>query len=300
MSDIFETHEAPGWLDRQAYPFELHRFVHPDGALAFVDEGPRDAPVLVFVHGNPSWSFMYRRQVLDLRDRYRCVAVDHLGFGLSEKPPGASYHPGDHARRLGAVLDALGLDEVHLVLHDWGGPIGMGWALDHPGRVRSLLILNTWMWSLGKDPQARRFSRTLTSWPAQVAIRRLDAFVRYLMPRTFPDRQQFKAVQDQYTGPFEKAADRAGVADFPRQLLAADEFLGSLWQRRDQIAGKPTRFVWALRDPVFRKAALERWLGLFPDAPVEKVPGVGHYVAEEMGSRLSPFIADHVAAVEEG
>ena len=210
-----ETHEAPAWLDRQAYPFELRRLRHSDGALAFVDEGPRDAPPLVFVHGNPSWSFMYRAQIADLRDRYRCIAVDHLGFGLSDKPRGASYHPADHARRLGAVLDALDLGEVHLVLHDWGGPIGMGWALDHPERVRSLLILNTWMWSLGKDPQARRFSRMLSSWPAQVAIRRFDVFVRYLMPKTFPDRRQFKAVKDQYTGPFQNAADRAGVSVNP-------------------------------------------------------------------------------------
>lgn len=291
---------APTWLDRNAYPFELRRFAHGDGELAYVDEGPRDegpddGVPLVFVHGNPSWSFMYRRQIADLSDNRRCLALDHLGFGLSDKPADASYHPACHAERLGAWLDHLGVGEVHLVVHDWGGPIGLGWALHHPERIRSLFVLNTWMWSLKDQAEARRFSGTLSSWPAQFAIRRLGAFVRQLMPRAFADKAKFRAVASQYRGPFAQASERAGVADFPRQLMQADDFLDSLWQRRRLLADKPATLVWALRDPVFRKPALERWQEILPQAPVHKIPDIGHYVAEEMGSELSPHIAEHLA-----
>ncbi|MEM6795521.1 MAG: alpha/beta fold hydrolase [Acidobacteriota bacterium] len=284
----------PPWVDREEYPFEPRAFVHRGSRLSYLDEGAGEAAV--FVHGNPSWSFMFRRQILDLRDRYRCLALDHLGFGLSEKPASAAYTPQAHAERFARFMDAVESEPVHLVVHDWGGPIGLSWALEHPGRVRSLAILNTWMWSLEESSEARRFSAGMGSWPVQQMIRRLGLFERRLMPRSFANKSLYDRVLSQYRRPFGAASERAAVAEFPRQVVGASEWLSSLWRRRGVLADLPVSIFWALDDPVFRKAALERWTGAFPAARVERIPGVGHYLAEEMGSRLSPLLAEHLAA----
>ncbi len=99
------------------------------------------------VHGTPTWSFMYRHLIRDLSPRYRCIAPDHLGFGLSDRPAGWSYRPEDQARNLARLIETLGLKDLTLVVHDFGGPIGLAYALDHPENVRRLVLFNTWMWS---------------------------------------------------------------------------------------------------------------------------------------------------------
>ncbi|MEO1083765.1 MAG: alpha/beta fold hydrolase [Acidobacteriota bacterium] len=289
------TMDAPLWLDRDAYPFKLRVFNTREGRMHYVDEGAGEP--IVFVHGNPSWSYMYRRQIQDLRSEFRCIAPDHLGFGLSDKPPGADYHPSAHAERFDRFMDAVESEPVHLVVHDWGGPIGMAWALAHPGRVKSLVVLNTWFWSLADSKAAQRFSGFLGSGPMQFLIRRLGLFEHLLMRHTFADKSKYRAAEKHYRRPFRSAADRVGVSSLPRHVIGASPWLDQLWQQRRVIADKPTSIFWALEDPVFRKDALERWRSLLPEASVEKIAGVGHYVAEEMGSELSPRLRAHIAAV---
>src|SRR5258708_1321299 len=115
--------QLPDWLDRTLYPFTPRRFESVDGVMRYVDEG-RGSPT-VLVHGTPSWSFEWRGRVIGLRASHRVLAPDHLGFGLSDKPAGAPYRPEDHARRLLAWFDQLDLRDVTLVVHDFGGPIGL-------------------------------------------------------------------------------------------------------------------------------------------------------------------------------
>lgn len=126
------------------YPFAHHFFDSPMGAMHFVDEGPRDAPVLLMLHGNPSWSFLYRHFVTAFSDTHRVVAPDHIGFGLSDKPEDeGAYSIDAHARNLEGLVEALDLRNITLVMQDWGGPIGLGMAARHPERVARLVILNT-------------------------------------------------------------------------------------------------------------------------------------------------------------
>ena len=289
-----KTIEAPTWLDREAYPFALKSYQLAEGRMSYVDEGAGE-PV-VFVHGNPSWSFMYRRQILDLRSQYRCIACDHLGFGLSEKPRTASYLPAEHAERFCRFMNAVESEPVHLIVHDWGGPIGLSWALDHPGRVKSLVVLNTWFWSLADKKAARRFSGLLGSFPMQVLIRHFGIFEGALMRSSFYDKGKYRAVASQYQRPFRGAGERGGVAEFPRQVIASSDWLDSLWKKRRVLEDKRTSIFWALGDPVFRKSELERWQQVLPEAHVEKIAGVGHYVAEEMGADLTSLLRVHLAA----
>ena len=134
------------WLDRAAYPF-AHRALAVDGGrMHYVDEG--EGEPIVFAHGTPTWSFLYRDLIRDLRRGYRCIAPDHIGFGLSDKPAGWGYRFADHRRNLAALIDHLGLKRFTLVAHDIGGPIGLGYALTQPGRVARLLLMNSFLWPL--------------------------------------------------------------------------------------------------------------------------------------------------------
>ena len=148
---------APGWLDRVEYPFTSRWLDLPAGRLHYVDEG--SGRPLVFVHGTPDWSFLWRHLIKALSPHYRCVALDHMGFGLSDRPHGSWYLPENQSANLRALIERLELRDVTLVLHDFGGPFGLSYALERPDNVRSLVLMNTWMWSLRGDPHFERAGR---------------------------------------------------------------------------------------------------------------------------------------------
>ena len=147
----------PKWLDRNLYPFQPHFLELKMGRLHYVDEGQGET--LLMVHGNPSWSFGYRHLIQGLADQYRCVAPDHIGFGLSDKPFSWSYKPADQAANLRTFIERLGLENITLIVQDWGGPIGLSYAVEQPENIRRLVIMNTWMWPVSGDPYYWGFSK---------------------------------------------------------------------------------------------------------------------------------------------
>src|SRR5688500_14147607 len=148
----------PAWLDKQAYPFRSHWLALPNGArMHYVDEGSGDT--VLFVHGTPTWSFEWRHLIRALSPHFRCVAPDHLGFGLSERPRDGEYTPEWHARNLADFVHRMGLRDFTLVVHDYGGPIGLPLALDGARLVKRLVVLNTFMWSLKGDAGVVRAAR---------------------------------------------------------------------------------------------------------------------------------------------
>lgn len=130
------------WIDRNDYPFAPHYFQTAAGKLHYIDEG--DGQPIVMIHGNPAWSFIYRNLIKQFSSGYRCIAPDHPGFGLSDKPAGWSYLPEEHAKNLAALIAHLGLKNVTLVMQDWGGPIGINYAVAHPENVARIIAMNTW------------------------------------------------------------------------------------------------------------------------------------------------------------
>ncbi|MBC7174571.1 MAG: alpha/beta fold hydrolase, partial [Polyangiaceae bacterium] len=197
---------AHPWLDRALYPFALRTHRTDEGAMSYVDEGSGH-PIL-FVHGTPSWSFEWRHSIAALRASHRVVAPDHLGFGLSEKPD-ADYTPADHSRRLLELVRALDLHDITLVLHDFGGPIGLPIALEEPARVRSLVLVNTWAWAHGDDPTVGRISRLVASPLGRFLYRRLNASPRWLVPASFGDRKKLTPIiHRHYVAPFASPEDR--------------------------------------------------------------------------------------------
>ena len=164
------------WIDREEYPFESHYFDVPAGSLHYVDEGCGQP--IVMVHGNPTWSYLYRHLIKRLRSEYRCLAPDHLGFGLSDKPKDWSYLPADHATNLTALIEELGLKNITLVVQDWGGPIGLSYAVDHPENVARIIIMNTWAWPVNRDWYYIAFSGFVGGPIGRMLIRRYNFFAK--------------------------------------------------------------------------------------------------------------------------
>lgn len=288
--------DHPNWLDTSVYPFESHTFVHDAGRVHYLDEG--DGDPVVCLHGNPTWSFLYRHVIHDLRDDYRCLAPDYLGFGLSEKPRDFPYTPEAHAGVVADLLDHLDLHDVTLVVQDWGGPIGLDWATRNPDRVRAVVAGNTFAWPLAGDRRVRWFSRVLGSRLGKLAVTRLDAFVRVVMPLVYADRSRLTlAIHRQYRRPFETPADRTGAWVFPRELVGSGDWLARLWDRRDALADTPHLLVWGTADPAFGPRYLARWRRLRPDAEVVTFDDCGHYLQEERGPELADAVRAFLAGL---
>jgi haloalkane dehalogenase len=289
---------SSSWVDRQAYPFRSRWLALPEGRLHYIDEGSgpgtddADGPILL-VHGTPTWSFEYRHLIAGLSAGRRVIALDHLGFGLSERPANASYTPEAHAARFRAFVDGLGLSRFTLVVHDFGGPIALPVALDDPGRVSRLVVLNSWMWSFADDPapemrEMARRARMVSGGFGRFMYRRLNASLRLVTPSAYGDRRKLtRAIHSQYLAAFPDADSRERVLwALARALLGSSAFYDGLWQRRDQLAAIPTLIVWGMKDSAFRPSQLARWRTALPHATVVELAGAGHWPHEEEPARV--------------
>lgn len=266
-------------LTTDLYPFEHHYLDVGPGRLHYIDEG--SGPAVVLVHGTPTWSFLYRHLIRDLSRDHRVIAIDHLGFGLSEKPEGWSYRPEDHARNLEVLLEHLAPGEVTLVVHDFGGPIGLSYAHRHPERVRALVLFNTWCWSLRGTP-TERVSKVMGGPLGRLLYERLNLSPRVLLKAAFGDKSKLpREVHRHYTAPFPTPASRRGPWVLARELIGSSEWYDSLWQGRERFADKPTLILWGMKDPAFGRDALERWKTTLPHARTVEFPDAGHFVQEE-------------------
>jgi haloalkane dehalogenase len=286
---------VPAWLDRAGYPFTSRFAEMPRGRLHYVDEG-RGEPVL-FVHGTPTWSYEWRHLIRELAPRWRCLAPDLLGFGLSDRPREFAYTPEAHAALLSAFTERLGLEAFTLVVHDFGGPIGLPLVLDQPERIHRLVLLNTWMWPLDADPALRLKGRLAASPLGRLLYRRCNASLRLIMPHAYGDRRKLTpAIHRQYLAPFPSADDRERVLwTLARALLGSSAYYAALWQRRGALRGRPVLVVWGMRDPAFGPPALARWEEVFgPGAHVLRLPEAGHWPHEEapeaVGQELRAFL----------
>jgi haloalkane dehalogenase len=252
------------------------------GLADYIDEG--QGTPQVFVHGNPSWSFEYRGPILALRDRYRCIALDHLGFGLSQRgaDPGGD-HPRVHARNFAALLDHLALDGMVLIFSDWGGPIALSAARLMPDRVCGLVVLNSWCWPVNRIPRLWLFSALMSSALGQYLVRRHNLFVRGLMPLGVGRRGVLtRDILAHYVQAQADAGARAASAALPGQITGARDWLAEIWNQRDAFATKPALLLWGRKDLAFRRDQLRVWQAAFAKSTTRELHGCGHFVAEEV------------------
>lgn len=294
--------ETPPAVPHALYPFEGKRLDLGGVRLHYLDEGAGE-PV-VMLHGNPTWSFYYRDLVLALRDKYRCVVPDHIGCGLSDKP-GDDRYAYTLARRVDDVerlLDHVGLDGgITLVLHDWGGMIGMVYATRHPERIRRLVILNTAAFPL---PNSKRFPWALAlarnTWLGGYLVRRFNAFSaiasRVCCTRHPMGPELRRAYQAPYDSWDHRIATLRFVQDIP--LSTADPSFGlvsDVERKLDTLAHIPMLICWGMKDFVFDAHFLERWTRHFPKAEVHRFEDAGHYILEDAREDVIPLIKDFLA-----
>ena len=262
-------------------------FETTDGTMVYTDLG--DGPPVVFLHGNPTSAYLYRHVIDALAPAARCIAPDYLGFGRSAAPRDFSYRPPAQATLVESLLRSLDLSDLTLVLHDWGGPIGLAYALRHPTTVRRLVLMNTWAWPLTHRPFVQTVSRLLDTSMGRVAVEHFNAFARLIMPATTgTSRSIVPSWIKAYAAMLDSQPRRHACWAFARALRTEAEWLRALWTRRDTLRGRPALLCWGMADPAFgHEECLRRWHGLFPGAREHRFSEVGHYVPEELGPTLT-------------
>jgi cis-3-alkyl-4-acyloxetan-2-one decarboxylase len=267
------------------FPFEARYIQAGDIRLHYVDEGPRDAATLLFVHGNPTWSYLWRRPIAALSEQgRRCIAFDHMGFGRSDKPAHPSrYTLQAHVDNALALIDELDLRDVTLVAHDWGGPIGLGAMLERRERLRAAVLMNTWAWELPSFvPSFIREFRT--EGLGEILVLGGNLFVESI-PGGMASRDTDPVMMDAYRAPFPDYWSRIGMLAFQRDIPFTERdrsaaLMGSIHERLDEL-DVPVTLVWGMRDPVFQPVFMEQWRELFPDARVIQLADAAHFVPED-------------------
>ncbi|MGO4202529.1 haloalkane dehalogenase [Rhodococcus sp. TAF43] len=276
--------------DETLYPFESRWFDSSVGRVHYIDEG--SGPPILFCHGSPTWSFLYRHIVKGLRDQYRCIAVDHLGFGLSERPENFDYRIAEHATVLGELIDHLQLDGFVVMGHDWGGPIGLSAATARADRVRGVVLGNTVFWPI--DPLVNRaFSVIMSSRPMQRRILGQNLLVeRFLLGELGRTLTEAEADHYRMVQPTEEA--RRGLTFMPKEIRAARPLLDQLAQDVPALLGhKPTLAVWGMRDMIFRpKVCIPRMHAAFADLDVVELPRARHFIQEREPDEIISAIAN--------
>ena len=277
----------PDWVSDDMYPFASRFFSAPSGhRMHFVDEG--EGEPLVFIHGNPAWSFEFRHQIRELRSEFRCIAPDHIGFGLSSRSERSEdHHPETHAQRFAALLDHLDLRDITLFMTDWGGPIGLDFARRQPARVKRLVISNTWCWPVGDDFHFKSFSFLMSSRFGQYLIRHHNIFVNKVMPMAVGDRSILTPeIMAHYCNAQPSPTARDANAALPGYIVGASDWLRSIWDDRAAFVDKSALLLWGLKDIAFRKKELERWKSVLTDFELHEFGDCGHFLAEEAPDRV--------------
>jgi haloalkane dehalogenase len=275
--------------------------------MHYLDEGPSNAPPVLMLHGNPTWSFYYRNLVLALRENHRCIVPDHIGCGLSDKPGLDQY---DYCLQnriddLDRLMQHLQLDQpLTLVVHDWGGMIGMAWAVQHADQIGKLVILNTAAFPMPKEkrlPPALALARNsrLGAW----LVLRCNAFAAVAAKVGFK-KPVSPEVRDAYVGPYDSPANRFATLRFVQDIPLSEtdpgfDILLNTAEHLTKFSHLPCLLAWGEKDFVFDRPFLDTWLKLFPQAQTIRLADCGHYVLEDGGTALLEHIRQFIAIRED-
>lgn len=288
MSNAAGQTEAllPPWL-RELYPFQSRRIRQPGGCQHYIDEG--SGHPVVMLHGNPTWSFYYRDLVRSVTAAgMRAVVPDHLGCGLSEKPQNWSYRLADHIDNAQRLIDRLEIDQFSLVVHDWGGAIGMGVATRWSGRVKRIVILNTAAFRLPRMP--RRIALCRMPVIGELLVRGLNGFAGPATRMTTVHPLSRK-LRQAYLWPYRSWKDRVAIARFVQDIPMRTnhpsyETLVAIENGLEALRDKPILVAWGGQDWCFNGAFFEEWQRRFPTAETRWNAHAGHYVLEDGGAQL--------------
>lgn len=280
------------------YPFESH-FENISGhRYHYLEEG-KGEPV-VMLHGNPTWSFYYRELIQKLSPFFHCLAPDHIGCGYSDKPNGStySYTLEQHVKNLKEFLEKKGITQnIHLVVHDWGGIIGMAYAIKHPGAIKKIVLMNTAAFHL---PKTKRFPIALSlarTWAGTFAILAFNAFSGIATREGVKRIKLSKKIRQGYTAPYNSWKNRIATLRFVQDipLKPGDpsyNMVTEMQENLNQFSDTPTLIAWGMKDMVFDRHFLETWLTYLPKAKVYRFEDSGHYILEDQQEAVGNLILD--------
>lgn len=277
------------WLNTKEYPF-AHNYLTVDGAqLHYIDEGQGE--VILFVHGTPSWSFEFRNVIKYLSKKYRCIALDHIGFGLSDKPAGYDYSIQNHTATLLKLINHLQLNQFTMLVHDFGGIIGLAAAEQIPEKISKLIILNTWCRSIQDEPEYKKMKGILGSPLMPFLYRYFNFSAKYILPAAFGERSRLTPeVHQQYLKPFGNAGERNGTVAFAKSLLRDQDYYESIGKMLPVLKNKPVLIIWGMKDAFITEKHLLWMQEQFPIAEVVKYEDAGHFVLEEKSVVAGPVM----------
>ncbi len=279
-------------MSEDLYPFTSHTLQLDSHKYHFLDEGLGET--LLMLHGNPSWSFYYRNLILGLKTSYRCVVPDHMGMGKSDKPQNYPYTLSQHIDNLEALVDKLGLNDITLVVHDWGGAIGMGFAVRHPQKIKRLVLFNTAAFLSQKIPVRLLLCRV--PFFGALAIRGFNAFALAATRMACKNKARMTdEIRSGYLAPYDSYANRIATLRFVQDIPMSPDapsysVVKNIEENLQQFKSLPVMIVWGGKDFVFNDHFLKRWQEIFPFAEIHRVPSAGHYVVEDAHERILPWM----------
>jgi haloalkane dehalogenase len=276
-------------VDPSEYPFKDHWWPYGDGFVHYVDEGR--GQVVLLLHGNPTWSYLYRNIIKELRGDYRLVALDYPGFGMSKAPSGYAFTPQEQAQAVEQFIQHLNLTNILLVVQDWGGPIGMSYAVRHKQNVCGIVVMNSWAWP-ASVPQ-RLFSLVMGGWPLGYWLQtRRNFFARVIVPRGIHHSEKVtENLKKAYTSPFPTPESRRPTWVFPRQIRKAWSWLRALESQLPILSDVPTKILWGAKDePGFRLQERVKWQRYLKRHEVEILNDASHFVQEDRPDRVAAAI----------
>jgi pimeloyl-ACP methyl ester carboxylesterase len=286
------------------YPFVPQGRMTAGGArMSYLDEGPRRDEAVLMLHGNPTWSFYYRDLVRELSPQLRCIVPDHIGMGLSEKPESYDYRLATRIADVEALVAALGLRRVHLVVHDWGGAIGFGWAARHPEQVGRIVILNTAAFPARR--LAARIALCRVPFLGTGLVRGLNAFAAGATVMAMHARRLTRAEKQGYLWPYDSWAHRVAVSRFIHDIPMAPDHpsratLEALAALLPAWSDRVGLILWGGRDFCFNDYFLSRWRDLYPQAECVRYADAGHYVLEDAGADVRSRIRNYLTSSASG
>src|SRR5712692_1513010 len=272
-------YDRPDWIDPDIYPFKDNWMLIQGHRVHYVDEGPRDKPVLLFIHPGPGWSFTYRYQIRQLRDQFRCVAADLPGYGLSQAADGYKYTLLEQSRVLESFVETLDLRNIVVWANDGGGPTAILALAPQADRVAGLVVGGTFGWSLKPYPSVSRMLRIFTN-PVFRFVNRYTNLLAWTVGRFLGTRRLSKTERAYYTRPFKERSTRN------RPLKLFSSFLDPITQQMlDQsllaFRDKPVLIQFGEKDAMTGQHWHERWAKEIPDHEIRLLPGVRHFTFED-------------------
>ena len=273
-----------------------------NGRYLALESGPRmhyldvgTGETLLFLHGNPTWSFYWRNLIHEYSSRYRCIAPDHVGMGLSDKPQEYKYQLEQHVENMVQLITALDLHDITLVVHDWGGPIGYATALRLPERFRRFVVFNT-MSRMGNFPPSIRYLRIPMLGPA--FVRGWNGFVKYALSKGTSKPKTLRGpIADGYKAPYNSWANRVAIQAFVDDIPLEDDhptkgFGEALQRQLPDLGEHPHLIIWGDQDFVFHHYFRDCWIEDMPEAEVHVLPDANHLVVEDATTQIIPLMTD--------